>query len=133
MVAAPILVAYFAAWSIYSRSYFVADIPGDRITHINYAFANIGSDGRLALGDAWADVEKAFPGDTWDQPLRGNFNQLIQLKKKYPHLRTLISVGGWVSLVSPSLSLFLDQVTFTLTPPKSYSHRLGRANSLTWL
>ena len=104
MVAAPILVAYFAAWSIYSRSYFVADIPGDRITHINYAFANIGSDGRLALGDAWADVEKAFPGDTWDQPLRGNFNQLIQLKKKYSHLRTLISVGGWVSLVSPSLS-----------------------------
>ncbi|CAF2946012.1 unnamed protein product [Rotaria sp. Silwood2] len=95
MVAAPIIVAYFAAWSIYSRSYFVADIPGDKITHINYAFANIDSDGRLVLGDSWADVEKAFSGDTWDQPLRGNFNQLLKLKQKYPHLRTLISVGGW--------------------------------------
>lgn len=96
VVAAPILVAYFAAWSIYSRSYFISDIPGDKITHINYAFANIGSDGRLVLGDAWADVEKTFPGDTWDQPLRGNFNQLIKLRQKYPHLKTLISVGGWV-------------------------------------
>ncbi|CAF1533074.1 unnamed protein product [Rotaria magnacalcarata] len=95
MIVAPIIVAYFAAWSIYSRSYFVADIPGDKITHINYAFANIGSDGRLALGDAWADVEKAFSGDTWDQPLRGNFNQLLRLKQRYPHLQTLISVGGW--------------------------------------
>ncbi|UJR38435.1 hypothetical protein I4U23_031103 [Adineta vaga] len=95
MIAAPIIVAYFAAWSIYSRSYFIADIPGDKITHINYAFANIGSDGLLVLGDSWADVEKAFPGDTWDQPLRGNFNQLLKLKQKYPHIRTLISVGGW--------------------------------------
>ncbi|CAF0996804.1 unnamed protein product [Adineta steineri] len=90
-----IIVAYYAAWSIYSRSYFVTDIPGDKITHINYAFANIGSDGRIALGDPWADVEKAFPGDTWDQPLRGNFNQLIKLKQKYSHIHTLISIGGW--------------------------------------
>ena len=98
MIAAPIIVAYFAAWSIYSRSYNIADIPGDKITHINYAFANIGSDGVLILGDSWADVEKAFPGDTWDQPLRANFNQLLKLKQKYTHIRTLISVGGWVSL-----------------------------------
>ena len=113
MLAAPILVAYFAAWSIYTRSYFISDIPGEKITHINYAFANIGSDGRLVLGDAWADVEKAFPGDTWDQPLRGNFNQLIKLREKYPHLKTLISVGGWVRRAascgrcSPTFSLDL--------------------------
>jgi len=102
MVAAPIIVAYYAAWSIYSRSYFVADIPGDKITHINYAFANIGSDGRIVLGDTWADIEKGFSGDTWDQPLRGNFNQLIKLKEKYPHLRTLISIGGWVNKIFSS-------------------------------
>ncbi|CAF1325319.1 unnamed protein product [Rotaria sordida] len=95
MVTGPIILAYFTAWSIYQRSYFVSDIPGDKITHINYAFANIGSDGRITLGDSWADIEKTFAGDTWDQPLRGNFNQLIKLKEKYPHLRTLISVGGW--------------------------------------
>ncbi len=98
MVVSPIIVAYFTAWSIYGRSYFVHDIPGDKITHINYAFANIGWDGRIAIGDSWADTEKTFDGETWNQPLRGNFNQLIKLKEKYPHLRTLISVGGWVEI-----------------------------------
>ncbi|MFB5206355.1 cbb3-type cytochrome c oxidase subunit I, partial [Stenotrophomonas sp. 3diitr2024] len=32
--------------------------------------------------------------DTWDQPLRGNWNQLKQLKAKYPNLKVLISLGG---------------------------------------
>jgi len=97
MVATPIIMAYFTAWSIYARSYFVADIDGGKLTHINYAFANVGSDLTMVLGDSWADVEKAFPGDKWDQPLKGNFNQLLKLKEKYPHLKTLISVGGWVN------------------------------------
>lgn len=96
MAAGPIILAYFAAWSIYARNYFVADIDGSKITHINYAFANVNSDLTIVLGDSWADVEKTFPGDTWDQPLRGNFNQLLKLKQKYPHIQTLISVGGWV-------------------------------------
>ena len=100
MVVGPILVAYFAAWSIYARNYFVADIDGSQVTHINYAFANINSDLTIVLGDSWADVEKTFPGDTWDQPLRGNFNQLLKLKVKYPHIQTLISVGGWVKFSS---------------------------------
>ncbi len=52
IVAGPIIVAYFAAWSIYGHFYFVSDIPGDRITHINYEFANIGWDGRIAIGDS---------------------------------------------------------------------------------
>lgn len=46
------------------------------------------------MGDPWIDAQKSYPGDTWDQ-LRGNFNQLIKLKQRYPHLKTLISVGGW--------------------------------------
>jgi chitinase len=33
--------------------------------------------------------------DTWDQPLRGNFNQLLKLKKKHPGLKVLWSFGGW--------------------------------------
>ena len=93
-----IVLGYFTAWSIYGRSYFVSDIDGTKLTHINYAFANISADGSIVLGDSWADVEKTFDGDTWDQPLKGNFNQLLKLKQKYPHLRTLISVGGWVSV-----------------------------------
>ncbi|CAF0868601.1 unnamed protein product [Rotaria sp. Silwood1] len=114
MVASKIVLAYFTAWSIYARSFFVTDIPVDKLTHINYAFANIGSDGRIALGDPWADTDKTFDGDTWNQPLRGNFNQLNKLKATYPNLRTLISVGGWtwsgkfsdIALTDQSRSIF---------------------------
>ncbi len=105
-----IVLGYFPAWSIYGRSYFVSDIDGTKLTHMNYAFANISADGIVVLGDSWADVEKTFDGDTWDQPLKGNFNQLLKLKQKYPYLRTLISVGGWVSLNS-CLKLVLADIS----------------------
>lgn len=65
------------------------------MTHINYAFANI-ANGQCVLGDSYADTDKAFAGDTWDNGAkRGNFNQLTKLKAANPNLRTLISVGGW--------------------------------------
>jgi chitinase len=89
------IVGYFTEWGIYGRNYNVSDIPADKLNVINYAFANITADGDVVLYDSYAAVEKAFPGDTWDQPLRGNFNQLIKLKQKYPHLVTMISIGGW--------------------------------------
>jgi chitinase len=89
------VVGYFVEWGVYQRNYHVKDVPADRLTHLNYAFAKI-ADGECALYDAFAAVDKAYPGDKWDQgALRGSFNQLRQLKKKHPHLKTLISVGGW--------------------------------------
>ena len=73
-----------------------------KLTHINYAFGNV-TDGKCALGDAFADTDKAYTAgesvdgvaDTWDQPLRGNFNQLRKLKKLHPDLKVLWSFGGW--------------------------------------
>jgi chitinase len=89
------LVGYFPEWSIYQRKYNVADIPAEKLTHINYAFAKI-ANGECALVDSYAAIDKFYPGDKWDAGfLRGNFHQLQLLKKKHPHLRTLISVGGW--------------------------------------
>ena len=54
-------------------------------------------------GDAWADIQKGFDAstsvsgvaDAWDQTVKGNFNQLKELKAKYPNLKVLISLGGW--------------------------------------
>jgi chitinase len=89
------IVGYYSSWSIYARQYFVPDIPADKLTHINYAFANISDAGECILGDSWADTEYSYPGDTDTQPLRGNFHQLNLLKQAHPHLRTFISVGGW--------------------------------------
>lgn len=90
------IVAYYIEWGIYGRDYQPADMPLEKITHVNYAFANIGPDGRIAIGDSYAAIEKLYPGDSWDQPYAGTYNQLNNvLKAEHPHLKTLISVGGW--------------------------------------
>lgn len=89
------IIAYYPAWATYARNYQVADIPAQKVTHINYAFANV-QNGRCVLGDSYADTDKAFAGDTWDQGAkRGNFNQLTKLREKNPDLKTMISIGGW--------------------------------------
>jgi chitinase len=89
------IVGYFTSWGIYGREYFVTDIPADKLTHINYAFANLSDEGECLIGDSWADIEIAFEGDPEDAPFKGNFRQLNLLKEKNPNLKTLISIGGW--------------------------------------
>jgi chitinase len=54
-------------------------------------------------GDAFADYQKAYAGsnsvdgssDVFSQPLAGNFNQLRELKARFPNLKILLSIGGW--------------------------------------
>ncbi|MGW4029534.1 glycoside hydrolase family 18 protein [Streptomyces sp. NPDC004838] len=100
------VIGYFAQWGIYARNYHVKNIAtsgsASKLTHINYAFGNV-QGGRCTIGDSWADYEKAYTADqsvdgvadTWDQPLRGNFNQLRKLKAQNPNLKILWSFGGW--------------------------------------
>ncbi|MEV6114859.1 glycoside hydrolase family 18 chitinase [Streptomyces sp. NPDC052109] len=99
-------LGYFTEWGIYGRNYNVKNLvtsgSAAKITHINYAFGNV-TNGQCAIGDAYADYQKTFTADqsvsgvadTWDQPLAGNFNQLRELKAKYPNLKVLWSFGGW--------------------------------------
>jgi chitinase len=100
------VVGYFTEWGVYDRGYHVKNIESsgsaDRLTHINYSFGNV-TGGKCAMGDAYAATDRAYTAtdsvdgvaDTWDQPLRGNFNQLLKLKKKHPDLKILWSFGGW--------------------------------------
>ncbi|MEU2395193.1 glycoside hydrolase family 18 chitinase [Streptomyces sp. NPDC007369] len=99
-------LGYFTNWGVYGRNYHVKNLvtsgTAAKITHINYAFGNV-QGGKCTIGDAYADYDKAYTADqsvdgkadTWDQPLRGNFNQLRKLKAQYPHLKVLWSFGGW--------------------------------------
>ncbi|MFV2019499.1 glycosyl hydrolase family 18 protein [Micromonospora sp. LOL_023] len=100
------VVGYFTQWGVYGRNYHVRNIhtsgSAAKMTHILYAFGNT-TGGRCTIGESYADYEKAYPAaesvdgvaDTWDQPLRGNFNQLRKLKAMYPHLKVIWSFGGW--------------------------------------
>src|SRR5436309_1423105 len=56
-----------------------AEIAADKVTHVNYAFANI-KEGRVVEGFSH-DAE--------------NFKVLGRLRKRNPHLKILVSVGGW--------------------------------------
>jgi chitinase len=116
------VIGYYASWATYSGKQ-IADLDASKLTHIQYAFANIGDDLRIAVGDSYADVEKVFPNDLATDPFHGNFNQLLKLKKANPHLKTLISVGGWswsakfsdVALTDASRTAFADSaVAFIL-------------------
>jgi len=105
-------VGYFTQWGIYSGN-FVKRVEttgqAGKLTHVNYAFANVSSDGKCfevnaaGLGDAWADYQRPAAAtesvdgmaDTWGQPLAGNFNQLRKLKARHPGLKVLMSIGGF--------------------------------------
>ncbi|WP_249435837.1 glycosyl hydrolase family 18 protein [Paenibacillus sp. Marseille-Q4541] len=119
------IVGYYPSWAAYGRAYNVSDIDATKLTHINYAFADICWNGKhgnpdptgpnpvtwscqdensqtinvpngtIVLGDPWIDTGKRYAGDTWDQPYAGNINQLNKLKKINSNLKTIISVGGW--------------------------------------
>ncbi|MFC4765109.1 glycosyl hydrolase family 18 protein [Dyella koreensis] len=113
------VLGYFTQWGIYGRNYQVKNIDTSGsaavLTHINYAFGNVrnnicevgvtqASDPNTGVGgDAYADYTKSYDAsssvsgvaDTWNQPLRGNWNQLKELKAKYPGVKVLISLGGW--------------------------------------
>jgi chitinase len=102
------VIGYFAAWGVYGRNYHVKNMvtsgSAAKLTHINYAFANISSNLECQIGDSYADYDRAYSAadsvdgvaDTWDTGvLRGSFNQLRKLKLQYPNIKVMISVGGW--------------------------------------
>jgi chitinase len=101
------LVGYFADWGVYARQYFVKNIDTSgsaaKLTHLLYAFGNTAG-GVCSVGDTYADYDMAYTtansvdgvADTFDPGvLRGSFNQLRKLKKKFPNLKIIYSFGGW--------------------------------------
>ncbi|HEY7502372.1 MAG TPA: glycoside hydrolase family 18 protein [Vicinamibacterales bacterium] len=87
------VIGYYADWT--AARYPLADIPAAKLTHVNYAFGKIGPDNKLTWNAA-AATEQVYPGDCTDPGCpHGLFNQISVLKKKHPHVRFLMSVGGW--------------------------------------
>ena len=74
----PRVVGYLASWGVSSKGTRIAALPARDLTHIFYAFATIGSDGRARIDD---------PGP--------KFEELALLKSRNPALKLSISIGGW--------------------------------------
>ncbi|MCF1456318.1 MAG: glycosyl hydrolase family 18 protein [Shewanella sp.] len=98
------VIGYFTSWRTgdnpATNQYLVNDIPWDKLTHINYAFVSIGSDGRVNIGDV-NDPDNVAVGREWDgvdiDPelgFKGHFGALATYKKRYG-VKTLFAIGGW--------------------------------------
>lgn len=119
-----VVAAYFPEWGVYGRNFPVDKIPAANLNHILYGFIPIcGGDGindslksveggnsfealkracngrqdyQVAIHDPWAALQKPQSGvSAWDDPYKGNFGQLMALKKAHPDLKILPSIGGW--------------------------------------
>ena len=64
------VVAYVTSWSS-------VPVDGNAMTHINYAFGGIDSNGRVYVDG------------------QSRFREIVSLKERHPALKVLLSIGGW--------------------------------------
>jgi chitinase len=92
-------IGFYTSSSIYGLNFTVDHIDPMRYNIIKYAFVGIDADSATCvIRDKFADAELLFPDDdtTCTCCARGSLNRLFQLKRRFPHLQTLLAVGGWV-------------------------------------
>jgi chitinase len=73
------VIGYYPDWT--ANRYPLADIPAAKLTHVNYAFAKVSPDFKLEMINPRA-AATLFP-------------IIAELKQKHPHLKFIVSVGGW--------------------------------------
>ncbi|AIU41293.1 chitinase [Sucra jujuba nucleopolyhedrovirus] len=117
-----VVAAYFVEWGVYGRNFPMDKVPVPNLTHLLYGFVPIcGGDGindslktipgsfealqrscagrsdfKVAIHDPWAAVQKPQKGvSAWNEPYKGNFGQIMAVKKANPNVKVLPSIGGW--------------------------------------
>lgn len=103
--APPRVVGYFPQWGVYGN-FFVKNLvtsgSAEVLTQVDYAFAKL-ENNQCASSDPWADFQKPLTADeaiggvadsVAPGAFVGNFHQLQELKRRYPRLKVVISIGG---------------------------------------
>ena len=90
-----VVSAYFGNWDVYGAHHYQIDriaAVADKLTHLTYGFFKPDDvTGTCKPHDVWADVG-AYEG--YQSKIGGNFAKMIELKKQFPHLKILLSIGG---------------------------------------
>ncbi len=100
------IVTYYSSWSVYEtgRNYKPTDVDVSQVTHINYAFADLCwkkyGTGATACQNENIPLQKDYVYDgeivVGDQEFDlSNFATFATIKESNPHLKMMISVGGW--------------------------------------
>jgi chitinase len=104
-----LLIGYFPQWGLYGDTPYtvkglVESKAASALDQINYAQGFV-TNGQCSIADPNADLNYTFTAensvtgktDAPDALLRGNFHQLLELKRLYPRLKVLISLEGRAS------------------------------------
>jgi chitinase len=105
--ARPLLTGYFPQWGLYGDHPYLVKNLADKagmLDQINYAQGFV-TGGHCSVADPNADTNYVFTAaqsvdgvaDTPTQALRGSFNQMIKLKRRYPRLKLILSLEGRAS------------------------------------
>jgi len=103
---------YYTQWSVYSGftpKSVVDDGDAAHLSQIQYAFINVapntskpGNPIECQSADPWADWQTPYynasnsvNGKDDAGVLHGNFNQLLELKQKFPNIKVVASLGGF--------------------------------------
>jgi chitinase len=110
--------AYFVEWGVYGRKFMPKDIPVENLTHIFYGFIPVCGDNTSLTGTAKAALDSQCAGKQdyevvvhdkfaalekndldstgkWDDEVKGIFAEMYRIKKAYPHIKIVPSIGGW--------------------------------------
>jgi chitinase len=167
-ISKPILTGYFPQWGLYDQpQYLVKNLVttggAALLDQLNYAQGFV-IGGHCSIADPNADLNHSFTAEqsvdgVADKPgqiFRGYLHQLVELKRKYPHLKLILSLEGRSSnfaedakpenraaFVNSCIDLFIKgQLAPGVTAPKlfdgfdidwEYPHKEDAANYLALL
>ncbi|CAB3241732.1 unnamed protein product [Arctia plantaginis] len=85
------VVCYIASWAVYRPDpgkFNLENLEPALCTHLVYSFAGLNeTTNTIKSLDPWQDLETDYG--------KAGYKRLVGLKKKYPHLKVTLAIGGW--------------------------------------